>query len=332
MVITSKIKTGAGGLGRRGGQPLEPMRCAVAPLGRRNGGVRFEGLDQRTIPMRDGRVLAIARYGVPGGEPVVYCHGVPGSRWEAALLHPTAQALGCTVITFDRPGLGRSDRRAARSVAATSDDVRDLADVLGLKAFAVVGVSGGAPHAAACAANLPDRVHACALVAGLAPIQALGRGPVGLSERLLAQAARHPKRIQHLARRAATPARWSAGAAIRALQWRVDASDRSILRRPAVGQVLSASYAEAFRAGGAGLGDELIALTSSWRVDCTAIRGPVQVWHGQRDRIVPPDHGAWWVGQLPRGEAYPESELGHFALPIDRAAAILQHLLAARAL
>jgi pimeloyl-ACP methyl ester carboxylesterase len=308
------------------------MRCAVAPLGRRNGGVRFEGLDQRTIPMRDGRVLAIARYGVPGGEPVVYCHGVPGSRWEAALLHPTAQALGCTVITFDRPGLGRSDRRAARSVAATSDDVRDLADVLGLKAFAVVGVSGGAPHAAACAANLPDRVHACALVAGLAPIQALGRGPVGLSERLLAQAARHPKRIQHLARRAATPARWSAGAAIRALQWRVDASDRSILRRPAVGQVLSASYAEAFRAGGAGLGDELIALTSSWRVDCTAIRGPVQVWHGQRDRIVPPDHGAWWVGQLPRGEAYPESELGHFALPIDRAAAILQHLLAARAL
>ncbi|GEP25822.1 alpha/beta fold hydrolase [Cryobacterium levicorallinum] len=47
-----------------------------------------------------------------------------------------------------------------------------LADQLGLERFAVMGASGGGPHALACAAVLPEQVPATACLASLAPLQA----------------------------------------------------------------------------------------------------------------------------------------------------------------
>jgi len=54
------------------------------------------------------------------------------------------------------------------------DDVRTVVEVVGWDWFAVWGGSGGAPHALAIAARLPDRVTACASVVGLAPHDAAG--------------------------------------------------------------------------------------------------------------------------------------------------------------
>ena len=54
-------------------------------------------------------------------------------------------------------------------------DVEAIADAYKLEKFAVVGRSGGAPHALACAALLPDRVTRAAALVGLAP-----RGADGL--------------------------------------------------------------------------------------------------------------------------------------------------------
>jgi len=47
--------------------------------------------------------------------------------------------------------------------------VAELADQLALGRFAIVGVSGGAPCALACAARIPDHVRRVALVGGLGP-------------------------------------------------------------------------------------------------------------------------------------------------------------------
>jgi pimeloyl-ACP methyl ester carboxylesterase len=108
--------------------------------------------DTSTLQADGGRTLAFCEWGARTGRPVLYLHGSPGSRY----LHPREfdfTKWGARMLTYDRPGYGRSDRRPGRLVADAAQDVRAIADHLSLAEFAVVGVSAGGPHALAVAAE-----------------------------------------------------------------------------------------------------------------------------------------------------------------------------------
>src|SRR5690606_26673026 len=122
----------------------------------------------RIVVTPDGRRLAVEQRGRPDGHPVFLLHGTPGSRLGPRPRASVLYRLGIRLITFDRPGYGGSDRMRGRRVADVAADVACIADALGLGAFAVVGRSGGAPHALACAALMPDRVTRVAALVGLA--------------------------------------------------------------------------------------------------------------------------------------------------------------------
>ena len=66
-------------------------------------------------------------------------------------------------------GSGLSTRRPGRAIADWPDDVRELADALGIERFAVIGISGGGPYAAACAWGLPGRITRAGIISGVAP-------------------------------------------------------------------------------------------------------------------------------------------------------------------
>lgn len=122
-----------------------------------------------TIALPDGRTLAYETYGDPDGQPVVFCHGTPGSRHTAAVLDD--QPLH--VVAPDRPGIGVSDPRSdppdspERALEAWRADVESLADALHLGPFGVAGFSGGAPYALA--AGLASEATGVALVAPFGP-------------------------------------------------------------------------------------------------------------------------------------------------------------------
>ena len=97
--------------------------------------------------------------------PVLYCHGFPSCRLEPSML----PVSGIRLIALDRPGYGLSDPLPGRTLLDWPRDVAAAADALGLGRFAVAGVSGGAPYAAACAALLKDRIIGLALICGIAP-------------------------------------------------------------------------------------------------------------------------------------------------------------------
>ena len=71
------------------------------------------------------------------------------------------------MITYGRPGFGRSTRLPGRSAAC-------IADTLGLGPFGVVGPSGGGLYALAVAARLARPATRCATIVADAPYDAEG--------------------------------------------------------------------------------------------------------------------------------------------------------------
>src|SRR5512132_4154110 len=90
-----------------------------------------------------GRTLAYAEWGDPAGFPVFSLHGTPGSRLGRHYDERDYVDAGARVITYDRPGYGRSERHPGRYVVDCVDDVQAIADHLGIERFAVIGGSGG---------------------------------------------------------------------------------------------------------------------------------------------------------------------------------------------
>lgn len=101
------------------------------------------------VALSGGHCLAFRDCGDPHGQALLYCHGMPGSRLEAAVFADAAARRGVRVIAFDRPGYGNTSPFGERRLGDEVADVRVLVDAPGLSTFDVLGFSGGGPHALA---------------------------------------------------------------------------------------------------------------------------------------------------------------------------------------
>jgi pimeloyl-ACP methyl ester carboxylesterase len=124
----------------------------------------------------DKAPICFADFGPPHGYPVMFLHQSPGCRLSMRWSDLVA-SLGGRLVSYDRPGCGQSPRARGRSVIDCLPDVEAVADALGLAEFAVVGYSGGAPHALAVGARLGSRVSRIACYGPIAP-----RVEIGLAE------------------------------------------------------------------------------------------------------------------------------------------------------
>ena len=277
-----------------------------------------------------GRRLAFSDIGDPGGSPVLYCHGFPSSRREALLLHPTARRLGVRILAPDRPGCGDSDHQAGRTFNDWSADVAALAEHLGLARFALLGVSGGAPYALACAERLAARIGGCALVCPL--------GPVYLDE-ILSGMAWPSRLILGLARKAPRlPPLLFGGPVARSLARRPDrveglrafqapAADRDALSHPEVKAILGGAVRDAMQRGARGALEDLRLYTSPWSMPLERVQLQVDLWHGEEDGTVPIAQARWYEHHLPYCSAHYLPGEGHYSLPLRHAGAILGALL-----
>lgn len=91
------------------------------------------------VNLADGRRLTYAEGGDPAGRPVIEFRGFPSSRNGDAIDVPALAPKGVCRITVDRPGVGFSDPQPGRVLLDWPDDVRVLADTLGLQSFAGAG-------------------------------------------------------------------------------------------------------------------------------------------------------------------------------------------------
>jgi pimeloyl-ACP methyl ester carboxylesterase len=280
---------------------------------------------QTMVTTSDGRQLGVAEYGPEDGAPIISIHGTPGSRFGGPPPDQPDlyQRLGARVIGFDRPGYGLSSRRPGRVVADAADDVRAIADALGLDEFAVTGGSGGGPHCLAVATLLPDRVTRAACVVGVAPLGASGltheqwldgmtQGNVDeftwalggegvLRPNLQAQAA------EDLARVATDPTNPLGDS------YQVSDGDREIMARPEYALRMQRLMQEAYRTGVDGWLDDDLVFVHPWGFDVAALQLPVTVWYGTDDTLVPPAHGRWLAEHVP-GAVVVAMDGGHLEL------------------
>jgi pimeloyl-ACP methyl ester carboxylesterase len=250
--------------------------------------VRPDGDEPIRITMPDGRVIAYETHGDPHGVPVVYLHGVPGSRLRRPLDPNLWTRLGIHAITYDRPGYGASSRQPGRSVADCVDDVTAIADDAGAESFCVLGISGGGPHALAVAHYRPRRVRAAGLFLPFAPIvddelaalvptnrEAHERARRGGLEALAEQIG--PLREQLLSDPAAQ---------LRAMVTGVSASVDVDGIAAAVARSASA-IADGIRPGPGGWIDDAYALQLCWGFTPSPTGCPVAVWFVEDDAATP---------------------------------------------
>jgi pimeloyl-ACP methyl ester carboxylesterase len=274
-------------------------------------------LSLQTIRTPDGRRLAYAEWGVPDGSPVIVIHGTPGCRLNRHPNQEIVKQAGTRIITFDRPGYGRSDRNPGRRVVDIVPDVRTLADALGFDRFAVAGGSGGGPHTLAAAALMPDRVIRAACIVGVAPYEALGaewmRGmdPMNVKEfgwaldgeeRLVAELTREDADMR---KRVETDPATVLGA------FELPESDRVILSRPDVAHVIRETTEEQNATGVWGWVDDDLAFTKSWGFDPASIRIPTAIWWGAEDVLVPAHHGEWLAATINEPVVRVQTGAGH---------------------
>jgi pimeloyl-ACP methyl ester carboxylesterase len=87
-----------------------------------------------TIQTRDGRALTFRDWGDRSGRPVFYLHGAHGSRLLRGPDFDNTR-LGVRLITYERPGYGRSERQPGRAVVDAVPDILDIADHLAVASF-----------------------------------------------------------------------------------------------------------------------------------------------------------------------------------------------------
>lgn len=289
-------------------------------------------VDPQFCTLADGRRLAYAEWGRPGGLPVLYCHGFPGSRLEARLADAVARQLGIRLISPDRPGFGASEPRLGRRLRDWPGDLAALADHLGLARFHLLGVSGGGPYALACAEALRDRLLGVSIVCGLGALSDTDAVTgMGWPERLgIRFYQRLPGVADWVYGRLAGPLFHSRPEAIyQIMTSHLPAADREVLAGPQTRDSILASFAEAFRQGGQGAAQELGIYTRPWELDLRRILMPVQLWHGEADTVVPVRMGRAHAAALPDCDARFLPGEGHFSLIVRHMAPILGRLIEA---
>ena len=279
------------------------------------------------IKLKDGRMLGYAEYGAPEGKPVFYFHGWPGSRLEWLAFDAggaVAAELNARIISVDRPGIGLSDFKRDREILDWPDDVIELADALQLDRFAVMGISGGGPYAAACAFKISGRLTATAIVAGQGPTEApgvkdgIGWGLIGLSpeeRRPMLMGLAHG--IDEVMVESGMKQMYQEGH-----------PDRVAIDQPGVLTALTNTWREAFRSGIDGVDQDAELFKRPWGFQLQDITAEVHLWHGEPDLTVPVSVGRYVADAIPNCHATFFPDEGHISILRNHIREILNVLVA----
>lgn len=283
---------------------------------------------EHRLTLADGRAMAWVECGDPAGRTVLYCHGFPSCGREVLFADGAARELGLRLVAPDRPGFGGSAPHAGRRILDWPDDAVALMARIGSVSASVLGVSGGAPYALACAARRPAMFGPVATVGGLGSLtDADAIDGMSAASRLSIRLARRGSRIQAaLFHVLAAAVRRRPRLMFGLLAGGAPPADRTVFRDRELRQTWEVAIRRALVGGADGAIQELRLYSRGWGFDPAHVGTHVDIWHGGRDSVVPVGHAHRLAADLPHCRLQILSDDGHFSLPIHRTRDILRTL------
>ncbi|MET7747732.1 alpha/beta hydrolase [Micromonospora sp. NPDC005367] len=272
--------------------------------------------EERFTTSTGGGRLSVEITGKPDGVPIFLLHGTPGSRSGPKPRSSVLYRYGVRLISYDRPGYGGSTPHPGRTVADAAQDIAAIARHFGISRFAVVGRSGGGPHALACAALLSESVARTAVLVGFANPEVAGpdwfTGMTESNRRDFTAASFDRLRLVERLRQQAERTRRDPESLLTQLEADMTWPDRHVVQDLAIRRLLAQAYREALRGGPQGWIDDVLALRRDWGFSLSAISGPVRLWHGEQDNFAPVSHTMWLARQIRTAEVHVQPGAAHF--------------------
>ena len=265
------------------------------------------------IKLRNGNRIGYAIYGNKKNFPIFYFHGIPGSRFE--LKNIPLKKKKCFIIALERPGYGISDPISKFKILDWPKIVLEVANKLKIKKFSIIGVSGGAPFALACANTIKNkRLKSIAIVCALAPNKAKGmdKGRVGM----LLNFGRKPfiswlifnfLRMRLLnGNLEKSFNKWKNKIPLPEIDLKLFTIDR--------GRRLMENFKEAVKHGITGVHRDANLYSNYWGFKLKNIKKKILVWHGDKDLTVPIITNKYYKKKLKNKKIFIKPNEGHFSI------------------
>ncbi|MFD1677667.1 alpha/beta fold hydrolase [Alicyclobacillus fodiniaquatilis] len=278
----------------------------------------FDGV----IEVRNGRKVGYAEYGPKGGYPVVLFHGTPGSRFQVFAHLATRELQEVSIIVPERPGYGLSDVQHQRSLFDHAADIQTLVTHLGIQRFSVIGISGGAPYALACAKALPECIERVSILCGVGPLN----DPellVECDELEQALIARSKAADQYIAQMVAA-AQHAPEAVIQQIYASLPPTDQALISKDML-SVLLDTFLEGLCIPD-GMVDDYIVLAKPWDFSLHDIQAPVHLWHSTADHKIGIRHAEYIASQVPNAVLHKISNIGHIGTPFACIQQVLNYI------
>ncbi|KAF3632714.1 putative mitochondrial import inner membrane translocase subunit TIM14-2-like [Capsicum annuum] len=262
------------------------------------------------------------------------------------------EEFGIRLVTYDLPGFGESDPHPERNLNSSALDIQYLADALGVNSkFWVLGYSSGAIHAWAAMKFIPDRVAGVALFApfvnpyesSMTKEEMTGTWNKWTRKRKLSYflARRSPKFLDYFYRRTFLSGKH--GQIDKYLYLKLGQKDKALSSEPAFEEFWHRDVEESIRQGSTKPFIEEAALqVSNWgfslvdlqvqekcsgkgilswlkfgygQVKCelSGFLGPVHIWQGMDDQVVPHQMTDYVARILPSVVVHKLPDEGHFS-------------------
>lgn len=232
------------------------------------------------------------------------------------MLHEAALAAKIRVISFDRPGFGKSvgSDVIGISVVEAAKLFSAALEELKVGRYSIIAVSGGCPYAMALASCDTEAVEKVVIVSGLGEVRRDGalEGMIAQNRMILRIAGLTPLLCRPVVKVIADGWRVQPALMFRYMARMLAGEDREILHDTTFTAPFGVSMQRGVISGHRGPYEELKRITQRWRIPFENVVCPVDIFHGDADRYVPLSHGEWLASKLPKANLFVQRGRGHF--------------------
>ncbi len=273
--------------------------------------VDFIAHDKLVMDLGNNQKVSYSVYGKKEGKPILFCHGVNGTRVQSSRFTEEAYKLGVLIITPDRPGYGETTSVGDRSYLEWAEDMYRFLKNMNVEKIGILGLSAGANYALACLYKYPQLFNKAVMVSATSGAFLYRKGPEKkLAEMLLA----HPSLVSLYMGIAYKTNINGKESRLNLRKIGLSDADWALFNKLDIPSLMEMSEKEAFVNGPQPPASDVLRMLKDIDFDSRSITRQVTFWYGAHDRIVPLEIVAFIEMIVPKYKLVIKSDAGHLLI------------------